>query len=121
MLLNQTLGVIVADLFHGDRNAERIRVKRTLELVALALICAVVPVPARLIERLYSLGIYAMLQPVLTSASNLSPIALMDFLILVVVGAWIVLASLDLMRAARAGWVRSAGRIVFRTLTWFAA
>jgi hypothetical protein len=49
---------------------------RTVYLLALA--GALVPIPEGLVERWYSLGIYSILQRILTSASNLVPIALFD-------------------------------------------
>ena len=49
---------------------------RTVYLFALA--GALVPIPEGLVERWYSLGVYSILQRILTSASNLVPIALFD-------------------------------------------
>jgi len=96
-------------------------VKAAVGLVGLAILCAVAPISPRAIERLYSQGMYAKVQPVLTSASNLIPIALMDPLIVLVAGAWMLLAGRDLMRGSRVGWGRTAAQIARRTLAWSAA
>ena len=95
--------------------------KATVGLVSLATICAVAPISSHAIERLYSQRIYANLQPALTSLSNVSPFALMDVLIVVVAGIWMLLAIRDLLLASRTGWARAAGRIVRRTVAWSAA
>ena len=95
--------------------------KATVGLVSLATICAVAPISSHAIERLYSQRIYANLQPALTSLSNVSPIALMDVLTVVVAGIWMLLAIRDLLLASRTGWARAAGRIVRRTVAWSAA
>jgi hypothetical protein len=99
---------------------ERISVKSTAGLTALAIVCAVAPMSPRLVERVYSNGVYAALQPVLTSASNLVPIALVDPLILLILAGWLILAGRDL-RASRGAWWRSVARIALRTLAWSAA
>jgi hypothetical protein len=50
-------------------------------LVGLALACALAPLPPAAIDRVYSRGVYATLQPVVTSISSLLPIALLDVLL----------------------------------------
>ena len=47
-------------------------------VVATALAGALVPLPPTLVERLYSTRVYSALQPLITSASNRVPIALLD-------------------------------------------
>ena len=71
-----------------------------------------------MVERWYSARLYAAVQPLLTSVSNLAPFALLDLLIAIVAIAWLALAARDLRRAgARFG---GAGRIAARTLVWAA-
>ena len=53
---------------------------RDIALIAAALAAAFLPLPEAAVERLYS-GVYAGLQPRLTSLSNLAPFALLDVLI----------------------------------------
>ena len=87
-------------------------------LVGLAAGAALLPVPARVIERWYSQGLYPVLQSRLTAASNLAPFALLDALIIIVAAAWLVLAAADL---ARRGWWRALVATVWRALVWAAA
>ena len=85
-------------------------------LVAAALLAAVVPTPPQLVERLYSTGAYLALQTRLTEASNLVPFALIDPLVVIVAGVWIVALVGDLVRGVRGRWWRVAGNLVVRTL-----
>jgi uncharacterized protein DUF3810 len=119
--LNQTLAVIVNDFLAVNRFSERISVKSAAALVALAVICAVAPVPPHIVERLYSQGVYTAIQPVLTSVSNLLPVALLDLLILLALAGWFLLARRDLMRASQEGWAPAVAQIAVRTLAWSAA
>jgi hypothetical protein len=89
-------------------------------LIAASGLAAVAPVSPRAVERIYSNGVYASLQPSLTSASNLVPLALVDVFIILIVAGWLALAGRDLMRASRDGWARCGARIGMRTLTWAA-
>ena len=66
-----------------------------LAVVAVAVIAAIVPISARLVEHWYSNGFYALLQARLTPVTNLIPIALLDL-----AGALVV-----------AGFVRQAARL----------
>jgi hypothetical protein len=90
-------------------------------LVGLAILCAVAPVSPRAVERLYSQGVYSAIQPTLTSASNRLPLSLLDLLILLAFGGWLLLAGRDLRRASAVGWPRTVGRIALRTVAWSAA
>ena len=58
-------------------------------VVALAGIAALVPLPARLVERWYSNGVYPYLQRAMTSVSSVVPVAMFD-LCLVGALAWLV-------------------------------
>ena len=84
----------------------------TLVLVAMAAAAAIVPLPPDRVERLYSHGVYPAVQRKLTLLTNLSPIALLDVgiavLLLALVWTWAV-------RRRRQGW-RAASRRMFVTL-----
>jgi len=80
-------------------------------LVATAAVLALVPLPAEVVERVYADAFYAFLQPVLTAASNVVPFALIDVLLLSVVGA---LAALTVRDVIRGGWARAVGRAIGR-------
>jgi hypothetical protein len=84
-----------------------------LVLAGLAGAALLAPLPAPLVERLYSSSVYPLLQRTLTSASNLTAVAWLDLLIVLVVAS-LVLASLR--DAGRWGAlrviVRLAGRLV---------
>jgi len=79
-----------------------------------------VPLPAALVERAYSQGLFAVLQPVLTSISNRTPASMLDIAIVVVVGAWVMLAVRDAI-VLRPRPARAAARVCLRTVTWAAA
>jgi Protein of unknown function (DUF3810) len=98
---------------HGWRHVGRIVV------VAAAAGVAVVRLPAAPVERLYSNGVYAFAQPLLTTVSNQTRYALLDGLILVVAAAWLVQAVRDVVRSER--FLRKIARILARTLVWSAA
>jgi hypothetical protein len=85
-------------------------------LIALAGAAAVVQMPAGLVERYYSTGVYRLLQPVLTGASNAAPFALFDALCVGAIGAWLWLFLRDTVTLGRRKWLRVAGRLVIRTL-----
>jgi hypothetical protein len=90
-----------------------------ISLIALALAAALAPLPPRAIDRWYTAGFYATLQPLLTSVSNLAPFAMLDALIAVATLSWVALAARDLLRAKR--WWRSAVHVGVRTVVWGAA
>ena len=75
---------------------------------ALALAGALVPIPDWLVERWYSVGLYPVLQRVLTSASNLVPFALFDVM-------WVATAAVFAAVCYRcihtAGWRAGALRL----------
>lgn len=86
-------------------------------LVLLALAALWVRVPAPVVERVYSRGLYASLQPMVTGVSNRTPVAIFDLLLLALIGTWLGLAIRDLRR----GGFRSAGSVAARTAVWGAA
>ena len=87
-------------------------------IVAVAALAAVTPLPASAVDRLYSAHLYAALQPVMTSFSNLAPFALLDLLIAVVLLLWIALAVRDL--TPKRLRLRGAAAIAARTAVWCA-
>jgi hypothetical protein len=89
-------------------------------VILVALAAAVVPFPAAAIERYYSSGLYPVWQQVMTTASNALPIAFLDLLIAGVALAWLLLAVVDIRAWRSRGGVRTAGRIVARTVVWSA-
>jgi hypothetical protein len=78
-----------------------------VSLVLVALAAAIVPAPAAVVERVYSRGLYAWLQPFVTAASSLLPLALLD----VALGGLAAAGLIVLVRRWRAGGaVRALGR-----------
>jgi hypothetical protein len=92
-------------------------VKRVL-LWVLAATAGLVPIPPFLIENVYSTTLYVPLQTALTTFSNLASVSYLDVASLMVAVFWLGLAVRDLRVA---GWLRGAGRIIVRGLTWAAA
>ena len=73
----------------------------TAAVVAVALVCALVPFPAETIEHLYSTGLYLQIQNVLTTASNTIPIAWLDIAVacLLIAGVELVIWRIRLFGA----------------------
>jgi hypothetical protein len=86
-------------------------------LVALAAAAALAPVPSHLVERVYSSGVYPLWQPHITRLSNLTPVALLDVLLIVVVATWIAVTVRDVRRGS---WLRAAVSAGLRTIVWSA-
>jgi hypothetical protein len=82
-------------------------------VAALAVGLAILPLPPGPVERWYSTGVYQVLQPGLTRASNTVPFALLDILLTVSLAALVLLAVRD---GRACGWRRailqSAARLV---------
>jgi hypothetical protein len=91
------------------------RLSHQIALMVLAIGAALVPLPADIVERLYSTRFYVVVQSLLTPLSNLVSIALFDVLVLGVLTLWVGLAAVDIRRR---GWMRGGGSIAARTLTW---
>jgi hypothetical protein len=87
--------------------------------VALATAASLVRLPPSLVERAYSATVYVRIQPLITSLSNLSPIALFDPLVVVFVVAFGALTIRDL-RGVR-GWRRPVVLLLWRAVIWSAA
>jgi len=75
-------------------------------LVVIAAAAALVPVPADLVERLYSRGVYPPIQQALTLATNSVSIAFLDIAIAVLL---LTLVWVTIVRVRRAGWRGAAG------------
>ena len=80
-------------------------------LIGLAAVALLAPVPAPLVERLYSSAVFPVLQRLLTSTSNLTPVAWLDLLVVLVLAG---VALRTLRDAARVPLVRVAGRLGLR-------
>ncbi|MBA2302641.1 MAG: DUF3810 family protein [Acidobacteria bacterium] len=81
-------------------------------LIPIALIAAIAPIPVRWVELAYSRTFYLSIQPYVTSASNLSPFALLDIAIALILLTGTVAFVRD---RGLSGWrpalVRAAGRL----------
>jgi hypothetical protein len=87
-------------------------------VVCLAVLLALVPLPAAVVERFYATGLYATLQPLMTFASNAAPFAWLDVLM---AAAALAFAALFLRDLWRGGWRRGIGLAVLRALVWCCA
>jgi hypothetical protein len=90
-------------------------VRARIAVVALAAVAALAPIPADLVERVYSRGIYPRWQSWITTASNAIPIALLDVFVVVVTAVWIGVTIADARRNRARGWRRIALRFAGRT------
>src|SRR2546423_12765626 len=86
--------------------------------VAAAAFVALVRVPPTMVERVSSTRLYAGLQPLVTSISNLVPFALFDIVVGFVLVAYFALAVRDVVRG-RGVW-RRLGPIFARAIVWSA-
>jgi hypothetical protein len=93
-----------------------------LALVLAAAILALAPLPRQAVERVYSRGVYPIVQPRLTALSNSTPFAWFDVLVVVTIVAtlamWITRLSLPRRSAAKAGKKGlggTIGRLTFDT------
>ena len=102
----------------GAKGSGRGSWKWQVGLVLAAVVAALAPVPATLIERVYSTSVYRIIQRVVTPASNAVPFPLFDALIGITVAVWLLLLVLDVRRRS---WLRVAGRLVKRTAALAAA
>jgi hypothetical protein len=88
-------------------------------LIACAAGVAAIPVPAAAVERYYSNGAYALLQPFVTSISNRAAFALLDLFIIGICALWLARAARDVVRER--SLLRKLAPIVWRTIVWTAA
>jgi hypothetical protein len=82
-----------------------------LGLVLVAGLAAVTPIPATVVERVYSTGAYPIFQRTLTPISNQAPFALIDLLITGGV-VWFVFLALAVRRLFRRGETRRVQRVM---------
>jgi hypothetical protein len=87
------------------------RLAGTILVTAIAVACALVPTPPALVERIYSRGIYPLIQRPLTQTSNLVPIALLD---VVLVGIVVAVAWSYAVRLRREGLASAVGFTLVR-------
>jgi hypothetical protein len=80
-------------------------------IVITAVIVALVPYPAAIVERWYSRGLYPRLQPLLTQASNAVPVAIIDIVFALLI-TWLLVSVLRRWRK------RGAVAAFVRFLTW---
>src|ERR1700687_5913950 len=88
-------------------------------LVAATIGAALVRLPPSTVERVYSAHVYAGVQPLLTSLSNLAPFALFDLLVAAVAVSWIALGAHDFVSVK--GRLRALALIIWRSMVWSAA
>lgn len=87
-------------------------------LIGLALLAALFPVSEDVVESVYSRGAYPLVQGLLTSWSNLVPIALFDVLVVGVLAGWLIALWRDTRRRR---WPALLFRVMLRTATIAAA
>jgi hypothetical protein len=85
-------------------------------IAASAAAAALAPVPPEAVERFYAAGLYPHLQRWLTSASNLTAIAIFDVMWAGAAAAWVWLVVRAIRARGQSGWVRAAARIISGTL-----
>jgi hypothetical protein len=90
-------------------------VRARIAIVAFAVLAALAPVPAVVVERVYSRGMYPRWQAWITSASNAVPIPLFDVFVIAAIATWLVLTILDIRRNRWRGWSGTAIRLIMRT------
>jgi Protein of unknown function (DUF3810) len=109
--------VLIVSLIRGQQAHQAISWPpfTVLHILAIgaAAVAALAPTPAGIVERVYSTGLYAVMQPRVTGATNLIPVSLLDFSIGVVCFGWLYATVGDFRR--RGGWLRVATRLVLRT------
>src|ERR1700687_4321763 len=92
-------------------------VRRLLEgtLIAAATLAAVLPLPQDAVERMYSRGLYPLIQPRLTGFSNAVSISLFDITVVGAVAAVLLLWVAGFRRAPRGRVVRTIGSVAIST------
>ena len=76
-----------------------------LLIVATALL-AIVPLPAPAVEKFYARGVYPRVQPLVTTASSIMPVAVLDIAVLIL----LVILVVVFVRTARAGGWKNGAR-----------
>jgi len=85
-----------------------------LALIFVTLLVAVIPLPRTSVERLYSQGLYPIIQPRLTTLSNSTPFAWFDALVVLAVGAILLMWAMRLRRRTT-GIGRTIARLAIDT------
>ena len=70
-----------------------------IALILAAALLALAPLPRQTVERVYSRGVYPVLQPRLTALSNTTPFAWFDVIVVFTIGATIVVWAVRLRRS----------------------
>jgi hypothetical protein len=83
----------------------------------LAIVALAVPIDPRLVERVYSRTLFPYLQAGMTTVSNLTPLAMLDLLIITAVIWWLALAARDAASTRRGQRWRALMPIARRTVT----
>jgi hypothetical protein len=86
-----------------------------LALVTTAVLAALAPLPPTFIERTYSTVLYPHVQRLITSGSNLVPVALFDVFVLAIIAAWLLALIRDIRRRR---WIVPA---LMRSIVWASA
>src|SRR5438128_2548973 len=87
-------------------------------VVAIAIAAAFAPLPPDLVERLYSSALYPRWQSWVTSASNLTPLAWFDVLLVGLAVGWIAMVTVE-FRQHHA--LNAVARILGRSVIWASA
>jgi len=114
--------VLASKLYAEVRNrpaTNRIQRWAPLLLGIAAVGAAVLPIPATLVERVYSGGFYRAFQPQMTSLSNRLPFSVLDAALALVVALWAALTARDFMQLHPMR--RAALSVVGRSIVWAAA
>ncbi|MBI4486060.1 MAG: DUF3810 family protein [Acidobacteria bacterium] len=90
-----------------------------LALVGVALGGALLPLSPSMVERVYSAGLYPMVQPWITGISNAVPVVCLDVLIVAVGAGWLALSVRDVVR--RRSWPGALATMGARAIVWAAA
>jgi hypothetical protein len=80
-----------------------------LALIVVAVALALTPLPRHIVERVYSRGVYPIVQPRLTALSNSTPFAWFDALVVVTVAATIAMWTVRIRRRQRGAGTTIAG------------
>jgi hypothetical protein len=81
-------------------------------LILAAALLALAPLPRQTVERLYSRGLYPIVQPRLTALSNTTPFAWFDVLVVLTIGAIITMWAMRLSLPRRMGTPAKVGPIL---------
>jgi len=102
-----------------ERKARGSDLRWRLALVGVAVGAALLPLSPAMVERLYSAGLYPMVQPWITAASNAVPVVLLDVLIVAAGAGWLALSVRDVAR--RRSWSSAVAAMGARAVVWAAA